>query len=102
MVRGAALAVRPQLFPSTAVNSTDMWQAESFDPETIDRELGWAQDIGFDSCRVFLQYLVWEHDPDGLKERIDRFLSIADNHGINTMLILFDDCNAVGQRTVPG
>ncbi|MWL74675.1 1,4-beta-xylanase, partial [Escherichia coli] len=28
--------------PSTAVNWTDIWQKETFDPETIDRELGWA------------------------------------------------------------
>jgi len=37
----------PNFLPSTAVNSTDMWQAESFDLETIDRELGWAEEIGF-------------------------------------------------------
>lgn len=28
--------------PSTAVNWTDIWQAETFDAETIERELGWA------------------------------------------------------------
>jgi hypothetical protein len=29
--------------PSTAVNDVEMWQQETFDPATIDRELGWAQ-----------------------------------------------------------
>ncbi|GAJ14641.1 unnamed protein product, partial [marine sediment metagenome] len=29
--------------PSTAINQLEMWQAESFDLETIDRELGWAE-----------------------------------------------------------
>jgi hypothetical protein len=33
--------------PSTAINQLEMWQAETFDPETIDRELGWAESIGF-------------------------------------------------------
>ncbi|MGI9457438.1 MAG: hypothetical protein ACR2NU_12815, partial [Aeoliella sp.] len=28
--------------PSTAINQLEMWQADSFDAETIDRELGWA------------------------------------------------------------
>ncbi len=28
--------------PSTAVNVLEMWQAETFDPVTIDRELGYA------------------------------------------------------------
>jgi len=28
--------------PSTAINQLEMWQADTFDPATIDRELGWA------------------------------------------------------------
>ena len=35
--------------PSTAINQLEMWQAETFDPETIGRELGWAAGIGFNS-----------------------------------------------------
>ncbi len=27
--------------PSNAINQLEMWQAETFDPKTIDRELGW-------------------------------------------------------------
>ncbi len=78
--------------PSTAVNDVEMWQKETFDPQTMDRELGWAKDLGFNTVRVFLNYAVWEADPDGLKQRIDRFLGIADKHGIRAMMILFDDC----------
>ena len=36
--------------PSTAVNWTDIWQEETFDAETIDRELGWAADAGYNTC----------------------------------------------------
>jgi len=32
--------------PSTAVNQLEMWQAETFDADTIDRELGWAKGVG--------------------------------------------------------
>ena len=92
----------PNFLPSTAVNSTEMWQAESFDIKSIDRELGWAAEIGFNTCRVFLQVLVWEHDAEGLKERIDRFLGIAHGHGIRTMPILFDDCIQSGQEPYLG
>lgn len=28
--------------PSTAINQLEMWQAATFDPSTIDKELGWA------------------------------------------------------------
>jgi len=78
--------------PSTAVNDVEMWQKETFDPRTIDRELGWAQQLGFNTIRVFLNYAVWEADAAGLKETLRRFLGIAEKHGISTVVILFDDC----------
>lgn len=78
--------------PSTTCNTTEFWQAETFDEKTMDRELGWAQGLGFNSCRVFVQYLVWKNDPEGLKKRLDRFLAIAGSHGLSTAPVLFDDC----------
>ena len=36
---------------------------------------------------------MWEDDPTGLKERLEKFLAIANQHGIRTMFVLFDDCN---------
>jgi hypothetical protein len=76
--------------PSTAVNQLEMWEADSFDPTTIDRELGWAASLGFNTARVFLHHLLWEHDANGLLERMERFLQIADNHKIGVMFVLFD------------
>jgi len=38
--------------PSTAINQLEMWQAETFDTATIDRELGWAASIGMNTVRV--------------------------------------------------
>lgn len=78
--------------PRTAVNMTEMWQAPTFDPETIDQELGWAAAAGYNSVRIFVQYLVWEDYPGGLKERLDRFLAIASRHGVSVVVILFCDC----------
>lgn len=78
--------------PRSAVNDTEMWQAETFDPKTIDQELGWAERAGYSSLRVFLQYVVWQHDPDGFKHRLDEFLAVADKHGMSAAVIFFDDC----------
>lgn len=83
--------------PRTAVNMTEMWQAETFDPTTIDQELAWAEKAGYNSVRIFIQYLVWEAEPEGLKDRIDQFLGIADRHSIRSMLILFCDCAFAGR-----
>ena len=38
-----AWPVGADFLPSTSINELEMWQAESFDPATIDRELGWAE-----------------------------------------------------------
>jgi hypothetical protein len=78
--------------PSNAINQLEMWQAETFDTTTIDRELGWAANIGFNTVRTFLHDLAWEADPDGFKQRISQFLEIASRHGIRPMVVIFDDC----------
>jgi len=82
-----------------------MWQAGTFDPATIDRELGWAQSIGFNTVRVFLHSLAWEQDHEGFLQRVDQFLAIAHRHHIQPLLVFFDDCwNAqptVGKQPVP-
>ena len=78
--------------PSTAVNQLEMWQPETFDPDTIDRELGWAAQLGMNTVRVFLHDLLWQADASGFAQRIDRFLEIAARHGIQTLFVLFDDC----------
>src|ERR1035438_1176342 len=52
--------VGANFLPSTAINQLEMWQADTFDPVTIDRELGWAQAIGMNTMRVFLHNLLWE------------------------------------------
>lgn len=78
--------------PSTAINQLETWQAESFDPETIDRELGQAEDIGLNAMRVYLHHLAWQVDPEGFKGRMNAYLDIAQKHGIQTIFVFFDDC----------
>jgi hypothetical protein len=85
--------VGTNFLPSTAANTTEFWQAESFDEPTIERELAIAQATGFNTCRVFTQYLVWKHDPEGFRKRFDRFLTIAQKHHISVVPTLFDDCS---------
>ncbi|HOX56263.1 MAG TPA: cellulase family glycosylhydrolase [Candidatus Paceibacterota bacterium] len=76
--------------PSTAINQLEMWQADTWDPATIDRELGWAADLGFTSVRVFLHDLLWQQDKKGFLKRMDQFLDLARKHDIGVMFVLFD------------
>ncbi|MCW3804476.1 cellulase family glycosylhydrolase [Plebeiibacterium marinum] len=78
--------------PSTAINQLETWQAESFDTETIDRELGWAEEIGMNCMRVYLHHVAWQVDKDGFKDRMKQYLNIAEKHGIKTIFVFFDDC----------
>ena len=59
------------------------------DPKAIDRELTWAQDLGFNSVRVFLHDLLWQQDAKGFAKRIDQFLSIANKHRIGVIFVPF-------------
>ena len=91
--------------PRSAINQLEMWQAATFDPAQIDEELGWAAAQGMNSMRVYLHNLVWEADSTAYAARIDRYLDIADRHGISTTFVLFDAVwdpeSALGPQPAP-
>lgn len=78
--------------PSDAINELEMWQAATFDPQEIDKELGWAQSLGMNTMRVFLHDLLWQQDAPGFKLRLDTFLTISAKHKIRPVFVLFDSC----------
>ena len=88
--------------PSSAVNFLEMWHVDTFDRETIERELTWASAIGYNAFRVNLQYLIWKHDRDGLLERLDWIMGVAHRLGIATVPCLFDDCEFGGDQPTYG
>lgn len=91
--------------PSTAINQLEMWQEETFDPQTIDRELGWAENLGFNTMRVYLHSLAYKQDPDGFKNMMAQYLTIANKHNIKTIFVFFDDCwnkmGKIGKQPAP-
>ncbi|HLF45846.1 MAG TPA: cellulase family glycosylhydrolase [Chitinophagaceae bacterium] len=84
--------VGANFLPSTAINQLEMWQAETYDPLTIEKELGWASGIGMNVMRVYLHDLVWQADASGFKKKMDNFLSIASKLNIKILFCIFDDC----------
>jgi hypothetical protein len=77
--------------PSTSINQLEFWQSATFDPKTIDRELGWSADLGMNLHRVYLHNLLWEQDSLGFIKRLDTYLTLAEKHKIKTMFVLLDD-----------
>lgn len=84
------LPVGANYLPATAINELEMWQAETFDPRRIDLELGWAEDLGMNTMRIFLHDLAYAQDPTGFKKRLDKVLALCAKHRIKPMLVLFD------------
>jgi hypothetical protein len=78
--------------PSDAINELEMFQAATFNPALIDKELGMAEDIGMNTMRVFLQDQLWQQDSAGFAKRLDTFLGIAAKHHVRPLLVLFDSC----------
>lgn len=91
--------------PATAINELEMWQADTFDPQRIDLELGWAASLGMNTMRVYLHDLLWKQDPKGFTRRINQFLEISEKHHIRPMFVLFDSCwdpyPALGRQPPP-
>jgi hypothetical protein len=78
--------------PANAINQLEMFQKETFNPATIDKELGWAEGLGFNVMRVYLHHLLWTTDKQGFKKRLNEYLAISSKHGIKTLFVFFDDC----------
>gem|GEM_PF-6198243 len=70
-----------------------MWHR--YDHAIIDQELGYARKMGLNCVRVFLQSLVYHHDPQTFLANFEDFLATADKHGLKVMPILFDSCFGV-------
>ena len=77
--------------PRYAINQLEHWQADTFDLDVIDEELGWAADLGMNVMRVYLHDLLYKQDSTGFLDRIEQYLEVADKHGIATILVFFDD-----------
>jgi hypothetical protein len=84
--------VGANFIPSDAINELEMFQAATFNPKLIDKELGMAEGIGMNTMRVFLQDQLWRQDAKGFTERLNIFLGIAAKHHIKPLLVLFDSC----------
>lgn len=76
--------------PSYAPNDVVIWR--DFDAAVVDRELGYAADLGLNSVRTFLNYIVYEADPEGFARRFESYLALCERHGLRAMPVLFDSC----------
>ena len=90
--------------PSNAINQLEMFQVETFDIEINKKELLWAKNLGFNSVRVYLHDLLWNHSKI-FSKTLNEFLDICNDLDIKPILVLFDDCHRpfpkVGKQPKP-
>ena len=90
--------------PSNAINQLEMFQVETFDIEINKKELLWAKNLGFNSVRVYLHDLLWNHSKI-FSKTLNEFLDICNDLDIKPILVLFDDCHRpfpkVGEQPKP-
>lgn len=76
--------------PSYASTSVKIWH--DYRPDVINRELDYARRLNLNSLRVYLQYVVYEHDPAAFVERFRDFVRRCGRHGLRPLFVLFDSC----------
>jgi hypothetical protein len=79
-----------------------MWQNESFDEAAIAQDMALASRHGYNSCRVFLQYIVWKNEGELFLRNFERFLEITHKNGVTVLPIFFDDCAFAGREPYLG
>lgn len=84
--------VGANFMPSNAINQIEMWQDETFSPELIDKELGYAESLGMNTMRIFLHDLVYQQDEKKFIVKIDQVLELSKKHRIKPLLVFFDSC----------
>lgn len=103
--RGQGWLVGANYITSNAVNQLEMFQAGTFDAQRINTELRAAQQLGFNTVRVFLHDLLWAQDRSGFQRRLAQFVDIAAHRGIKPLFVFFDSCwnprPRLGQQPAP-
>lgn len=76
------------------VNRVDQWQALHFEErmKTTEEELRLMRELGYNSVRLILEYVVWEKEHDSFLTRFERYISLLDKYGISAMIVLANDC----------
>ena len=78
--------------PSSAINQLEMFQDDTFDLDTIKKEISWASDLGFNTLRIYLHDLLWTNK-NSFTSKLDLVLDACSAKSIKPILVLFDDCH---------
>lgn len=89
--------------PPECANRIDMWQSLNFERNLESMKLDFAlmREIGFNSVRVILEFIVWDREHDAFMVNFERFLALAARYGISVMVCLANDCERSRYHETP-
>jgi len=74
--------------PTYAFNAYQTWR--QYDQDVVERDLGYAADLGLNSLRAWASYYFWREDPAAFFERVEQFLAACEAHDIAPLVVLFE------------
>ena len=76
------------------VNRVDQWQSLHFDEylEQTENELKVMSQLGFNSVRLILEFVVWQKEHSLFLKNFERYISLLDKYGISATIVLANDC----------
>lgn len=79
---------------ASCANRVDQWQSLHFDEylEETENELKVMRELGFNSVRLILEYVVWEKEHDSFLVNFERYISLMAKYGISCTIVLANDC----------
>jgi endo-1,4-beta-mannosidase len=77
-------------YPSYAHNTMEIWGI--YNNNTVDMELGFAAEMGFNCIRIWINYHGYKESKKRMLKDIDRFLSLCEKHGLRCIPIPFCSC----------
>jgi len=76
--------------PVYARNTYEIWR--NYDHAEVDRELGLAASVGFNSVRLWLNYAAFEELGAKMVDRVEDTVRLCAKHHLRAVVVLFDSC----------
>ncbi len=79
---------------SQSANRIDEWQDYEFDTrfEITKKELQLLKETGFNTIRIILEFIVWHKEHDKFMDKLERYLSLANENGVKCIIVFGNDC----------
>jgi endo-1,4-beta-mannosidase len=77
-------------YPSYAHNTIEIWSI--YNNTTVDMELSFAEEMGFNCIRTWINYHGFKRSKKRILKDIDRFLILCEKHGLKCIFTPFCSC----------